>query len=155
MNNQDAVRAPFLRVTAPNVADAVRSAGGLMFDRARLGWRVIVSVSEDQDTRALRVLGAEVDQPTDDPLPASSRPADSRDGPTALTAESTEVTVWGAALPVDNDSSVVSYRLSRAAQVFKAQALIAAGLAESVEPTETFSTPCPPHLIASDLTVAG
>ena len=150
MNNQDAVRAPFLRVTAPNVADAVRSAGGLMFDRARLGWRVLVSVSEnrDEDARALRVLGAEVDDQTADPLPADTHPA-------VLNAESTEVTVWGAALPIDNDSSVVSYRLSRAAQVFKVHELIAAGLAESVEPTETFWTACPPHVIAADLTVAG
>lgn len=166
MNNQGAARAPFLRVMAPSVADAVRSAGGLVFDRVRLGWRVTVVVPGEEDTRALRVLGVEVGDHAADPL----------DGPTALAAaaamyagdpttrsevdaalatKSTEVIVWGSAEHLDGDRSVVSYHLSRAAQVFKAQALIAAGLPESIEPTETFWTSCASNVIASDLTVAG
>jgi hypothetical protein len=171
MKNQSAARAPFLRVMAPSVADAVQSAGGLVFDRVRLGWRVIVLVPGTEDTRALRVLGVEVGDHTADPLAA-----DPLDGPTAgaaaaamyasdlatrsavdaaLATKSTEVIVWGSAEHLDGDSSVVSYHLSRAAQVFKAHALIAAGLAEAVEPTETFWTSCASNVIASDLTVAG
>jgi hypothetical protein len=170
MSKQGAARAPFLRVMAPSVADAVQSAGGLIFDRIRLGWRVTVEIPDADDVRALRVLGVEVDSRV------GETPADPLDGPTALATaaalyatdagtrsevdaalaiESTEVIAWGGAEDLPGDSSVVSYHLSRAAQVFKAQALVAAGLTDAVEPTETFWTSCAAHVIASDLTVAG
>jgi hypothetical protein len=168
MNNQDAARAPFLRVMAPTVADAVRSAGGLVFDRVRLGWRVVVLVPGDDDARALRVLGVEVevgDQTADSPdrptalavadTMYAGDPATRSEMDAALATKSTEVIVWGSADYLDGDRSVVSYQLSRAAQVFKAHALIAAGVAEPVEPVETFWTSCASHVIASDLTVAG
>lgn len=166
MNNQDAALAPLLRVMAPTVADAVRSAGGLVFDRVRLGWRVVVSVPGDEDARALRVLGVEIgDHAADLPdRPTAVAAADTmytRDPATrsvvdaALATKSTEVIVWGSAEYLGGDRSVVSYQLSRAAQVFKAHALVAAGLTAPVEPTETFWTSCASHVIASDLTVAG
>lgn len=169
MNNQDPVRAPFLRVMAPTVADAVRSAGGLVFDRVRLGWRVVVEVPGDDDPRALRVLGVEVgdhtaDHPDHPDRPTALAVADTMyaDDPAtraevdaALATKSTEVIVWGSAEYLDGDRSVVSYRLSRAAEVFKAHALVAAGVFEPVECTETFWTSCAAHVIASDLTVAG
>jgi hypothetical protein len=174
MGKQDAARAPFLRVMAPTVADVVRSAGGLVFDRVRLGWRVVVvvpgdAVPGDEDTRALRVLGVEVGD-------HSADPADPADPPTALAAagtlyegdpvtrsevdaalatKSTEVIAWGPAEDLAGDRSAVSYQLSRAAQVFKAHALAAAGVVEPVQPTEAFWTSCAAHVIASDLTVAG
>jgi hypothetical protein len=131
MNDKGAARAPFLRVMAPNVADVVRSAGGLVFDRVRQGWRVTVVVPGDDDTRALRVLGVDVGDPsTRDEFDA------------ALATKSAEVILWGSAKNLDSNSAVASHRLSRAAQVFKVHALIAAGLTPSVEPTETFWTSC-------------
>ena len=73
----------------------------------------------------------------------------------ALATKSIEAIVWGSAEDLAGDRSVVSYQLSRAAQVFKVHALAAAGVVEPVQPTETFWTSCAAHVIASDLTVAG
>jgi hypothetical protein len=166
MNKQDVARAPFLRVMAPTVADVVRSAGGLVFDRVRLGWRVVVVVPGDEDTRALRVLGAEVGgqsaDPADPPTALAAAgtlytgdPLTRSEVDAALATKSIEAIVWGSAEDLAGDRSAVSYQLSRAAQVFKAHALAAAGVVEPVQPTETFWTSCAAHVIASDLTVAG
>jgi hypothetical protein len=171
MNKQDAARAPFLRVIAPTVADVVRSAGGLAFDRVRLGWRVVVVVPGrvvlgDDDTRALRVLGVEIGgqsaDPADPPTALAAAgtlyaadPVTRSEVDAALATKSTEAIVWGSAEDLAGDRSVVSYQLSRAAQVFKAHALAAAGVVEPVQPTEAFWTSCAAHVIASDLTVAG
>lgn len=49
-----------LDVVAPNVDDAVRAAGGWMFDRVMAGWDVRVMVAEGGDFRPLRIIGAEI-----------------------------------------------------------------------------------------------
>ena len=49
-----------LQVVAPSVADAVMSAGGLIFDRAMAGWDVTVVVDGRVDDLPLRILGARV-----------------------------------------------------------------------------------------------
>ena len=48
-----------LDVVAPSVAEAVRAAGGWMFDRVMAGWDVRVLVSAGHDDRALQILGAD------------------------------------------------------------------------------------------------
>lgn len=172
MDDTASARWPSLCVMSTSVVDAVRSTGGLIFDRVKLGWRVTVLLPAEDDVRALRILGADV-------ADVAAPPADLRDHRTALAAsaalyahdastrreiksalatKTTEVIVWGTALPADLDrgSKLISYRLSRAALVFKGHALTAAGLDPgAIEPTETFHTTCATNVIAPDLTVAG
>jgi hypothetical protein len=171
MDDTSALR-PGLVVMSKNVADAVQGTGGLIFDRARLGWHVMVLVPTGADARPLAILGAEVA----DMAEVTSRP---RQHPTALVASSalyvddrlvrsdvesalstrtTEVLVWGRPLPsgLERDSRSVTYRLSAAARVFKAHAMIAAGLAtDGMEPVETFRTTCALNVLARELDVAG
>ena len=59
-----------LQVFAPNIADAVASVGGLIFDRAMAGWDVTVVVDgsdggslEGVDDRPIRILGARLAGP--------------------------------------------------------------------------------------------
>jgi hypothetical protein len=163
---------PYLSVMSTGVDDAVQSAGGLIFDRAKLGWRITVLLPAGEDTRPLRILGADV-------ADVAAPPTELRDHRTALAAsaamyahdrstrsevdtalatKTTEVIVWGTTFPDDLErgSKLISYRLSRAALVFKGHALAAAGLDPlSIEPTESFRTTCAPALIARDLYVAG
>ncbi len=49
-----------LDVVAPTVLDAVRFAGGWVYDRVMAGWDVTVLVGADEDARPLEILGAEV-----------------------------------------------------------------------------------------------
>ena len=49
-----------LDVVAPTVLDAVRFAGGWVYDRVMAGWDVTVLVGDDEDVRPLEILGAEV-----------------------------------------------------------------------------------------------
>ena len=100
-----------LDVVAPTVSDAVRSAGGWIYDRVMAGWDVTVLVGGGDDLRPLQILGA-------DALNLGSVLADWADRPhpqtvavaaelfdrdprvlahvrNALDAGTTEVTLWG------------------------------------------------------------
>ncbi|OBB55941.1 hypothetical protein A5757_02535 [Mycobacterium sp. 852013-51886_SCH5428379] len=130
-------------VLTDSVREAVRHAGGLMFDRRRAGWQVVVVTDDVIDTRALDILGVRVESPGDaDPR---LRAPDREDRP-VLTARG-DVTaerygrllVWG---EVEDASTGVVHRvrhtLSPAAQRFKAQALFSRGLPTSVQGCEDF-----------------
>jgi hypothetical protein len=145
-----------LDVVAPTVLDAVKFAGGWIYDRVMAGWDVTVLVGADEDVRPLAILGAAVcDLETvlasweDRPHPQTVAVAadvfgsDSRVHQHVLNAleqGATEVTLWGERLPAELDESVdVQHRLSAAARAFKAQALAAANDPQpAVGPTETF-----------------
>jgi hypothetical protein len=146
-----------LDVVAPTVLDAVRFAGGWVYDRVMAGWDVTVLIGNDEDVRPLEILGAEVrdlesalvsweDRPHPQTIAVAAdlfaRDSRVRHGVlTALEQGATEVTLWGERLPAELDSSVdsVQHQLSAAARVFKAQALAAAnGTKAAVGDTETF-----------------
>lgn len=164
-----------LDVVAPTVAEAVRYAGGWMFDRVMAGWDVNVLLAEDGDVRPLKILGAEPvdfesvvaagdDQPHPQALAVAAglidRDARVREGVLrALDQGLTEVAVWGDVEPAALDRGVdsVQHKLSSAARVFKAQALAAAAVTDVVvAPVETFRSGAmnrPP--IGADLVPAG
>jgi hypothetical protein len=147
-----------LDVVAPTVLDAVRFAGGWVYDRVMAGWDVTVLIGNDEDVRPLEILGADVRDLEavlasweDRPHPQTVAVAadlfgrDSRvlqHVRNALEQGATEVTLWGDSLPEELDHSVdsVQHQLSAAARAFKAQALAAANDpdADSVGHTETF-----------------
>ena len=146
-----------LDVVAPTVLDAIRNAGGWLYDRVMAGWDVTVLVGADEDVRPLEILGAATldlesvltsweERPHPQTVAVSAdlfgRDERVRTGVLgALEQGATEVTLWGQPLPGELDSSVdsVEHRLSAAARAFKAQALAACGAAgEPVEDTETF-----------------
>ncbi len=96
-------------VVGGSVADVVRSAGGWIFDRVMGGWAVNVSVPSCLDARPLRILGATIEGP---PLRDLNHAAlQVFLGPDDLVG-----------------TGVVEHRLSPAARVFKAHALVAAKL---------------------------
>jgi hypothetical protein len=141
----------------PTVADAVRFAGGWLFDRVMAGWDVTVVTGDHGDARPLRILGARVIDlecvlasplrgPRPEVLSVSAELYSSnvrirhrmRD---ALEDRMMEVTLWGDRWPSDLDGQVASmpHRLSMAARAFKAQALAAAAApADPGGATETF-----------------
>jgi hypothetical protein len=146
-----------LDVVAPTVLDAVRFAGGWVYDRVMAGWDVTVLVGDDEDVRPLEILGAEVrdlesvlasweERPHPQTVAVAAdlfdRDARVRRGVLeALEQGATEVTLWGEGLPAELDESVdsVQHRLSAAARAFKAQALAAANdTAVDVGHTEIF-----------------
>jgi hypothetical protein len=147
-----------LDVVAPTVLDAVRFAGGWVYDRVMAGWDVTVLVGSDEDVRPLEILGADVrdlesvlQSWEDRPHPQTVAVAadlfavDARVRGHVLNAldqGATEVTLWGDSLPAELDESVdsVQHQLSAAARAFKAQALAAAdeSAATAVGDTETF-----------------
>ena len=146
-----------LDVVAPTVLDAVKFAGGWVYDRVMAGWDVTVLVGDDEDVRPLEILGAEVrdlesvmasweDRPHPQTVAVAAdlfdRDARVRQGVLeALEQGATEVTLWGEGLPAELDESVdsVQHRLSSAAMAFKAQALAAANVPDAaVGHTETF-----------------
>jgi hypothetical protein len=138
-----------LNVIAANVADVVQSAGGWLFDRRMTGWEVNILLSDQNDARALRILGATT-------IDLRSGLASFLRGPEraaalavaadllasdesiqeevleAVRSGFTEVALWGDSRPADVGGQVDSteYRLSAAAQMFKGHALAAAGLAD-------------------------
>lgn len=163
---------PLLSVMSAGVGDAVQFAGGLIYDRVKVGWRVTVLLPAAEDTRALRILGADIADIADPPTQLRERRtalaasaamfahdvSTCSEVKTALATKTTEVILWGPAFPADLErgSRQITYRLSRAALVFKSHALTAAGLDPvSIAPTETFGTTCAPNVIAPDLDVAG
>ena len=147
-----------LDVVAPTVLDAVKFAGGWVYDRVMAGWDVTVLVANDDDVRPLKILGADtldlesvLEDWEDRPHPQTvAVAADLFDRDprvlqhvrNALDQGATEVTLWGERLPAELDSSVdsVQHQLSAAARAFKAKALAAANDpgAGSVDHTETF-----------------
>jgi hypothetical protein len=147
-----------LDVVAPTVLDAVKYAGGWIFDRVMAGWDVTVLVGNDDDPGPLQILGARTldldsvliawqERPHPQTVAVAAEMFD-RDPRvlahvrTALDQGATEVTLWGERLPAELDHSVDSaqHHLSSAARAFKARALAAANDpgADSVGHTETF-----------------
>ena len=143
-----------LRVTARDVADVVRHAGGWLVDRSMAGWDVTVVLTQDCDTLPLRILGvnsrvAHHDDDSEAPLRSVSLAASAHaladdDDLRAEIVEAmrrghSDVTVWGdvSSEPVPG-TQAVDHVLSAAARAFKARALLAAGLVETVGPVETF-----------------
>ena len=167
-----------LDVVAPSVAEAVRAAGGWMFDRVMAGWDIRVLLHHDAaaDDRALQIIGADTGdlesalaigpngiRPHALAVAADLNHHDSRirEGVRqALDSGQTEVTLWGESWPAELDHSgvgSVEHRLSVAARAFKAQALAALDCrdvsAGSVIETFRSGTPasCP---VAADLVPA-
>jgi hypothetical protein len=138
-----------LNVIAASVADVVQSAGGWLFDRRMAGWEVNILLSERDDARALRILGATtVDLRSGlasflrgpDRAAALAVAADllaidesiQDEVLEAVRSGLTEVALWGDSRPANVGGQVDSteYRLSAAARVFKGHALSAAGLVD-------------------------
>jgi hypothetical protein len=136
-----------LNVIAASVADVVQSAGGWLFDRRMAGWEVNILLSEQNDVRPLRILGAAA---SDLRSGLASFPrGPERAAALAVAADLlaidesiheevleavrsglTEVALWGDSRPANVGGQVdaTEYRLSAAARVFKGHALAAAGL---------------------------
>lgn len=145
-----------LDVVAANAVDAVKFAGGWMYDRVMAGWDVTVLLADRTDERPLHILGvgtSDLDSAlalwADRPHPQTVAVAADlfasnervREGVLgALEQGLTEVTLWGDDLPAELDDSVgrVVHRLSAAARAFKSQALRAAADSAAVTGTETF-----------------
>ncbi|KUI11307.1 hypothetical protein AU193_11980 [Mycobacterium sp. GA-1285] len=140
-----------LDVVAPTVSDAVKNAGGWIYDRVMAGWDVTVLVGGDEDVRPLTILGARTldlesilanweDRPHPQTVAVAANMID-RDTRVlqhvrnALDQGATEVTLWGERVPAELDSSVesVEHRLSAAARAFKTKALAATGDPDDVE----------------------
>lgn len=148
-----------LDVVTATVEDAVRYAGGLMFDRTRAGWQVVVVTDDDLTdvhVTALTILGAGTQSPRhlEDTAAGPDRSVRTRvlsvdecaaDRHTAA-AENSEIApsalllFWGprAAGEPAGLLHAVRHDLSRAARVFKTHALRCAGLDTRVESSERF-----------------
>jgi hypothetical protein len=148
------VNAYELRVIASDVDDAVRSAGGWLFDRVMAGWAVHVAVPDASDIRPLQILGVKV-SPLETGLESMLDGAESvavsagvfdadahvRQDVASALHRGREVTVWGGILATRLDHRLhhVQHPLSAAAQAFKAQALLAtADSRTSIRSTESF-----------------
>ena len=143
-----------IEVLGARVDDLVKSAGGWLFDRMMAGWVVNVLLHDDVDTRPLQILGLQpihcrVAQVRRMPSRALVAAADrintnkllGDDVAKALRGSRSEVTLWGSAAPamLAHEAHLVRYRMSAAAQAFKAQALLAASIPpESAPSIETF-----------------
>jgi hypothetical protein len=144
-------------VIAPSAAEAVRSAGGWLFDQVMAGWDVTVITAESGDPRPLHILGVrarELDSVLTNPMQGPCLQAiavrtdmydsDERVRRLVLTAAgggNAEIRLWGDTWPEDFDGNAdpLSHRLSLAARAFKTQALAAAALpAEPPADTEVF-----------------
>lgn len=143
-----------LDVVAADVADAVQSAGGWLYDRQAAGWQVNLWLPAASDLRAVRILGLRACGPAsaaDTDLAgaavaasAAAFTADARIRGMLLNAlehRRTEVTLWGENWPhpVGRGLVAVPHALSAAARAFKRQALMAVGMCcAGADPTETF-----------------
>ena len=128
------------QVVAANIADAVLSIGGLIYDRAMAGWEVSVMVDGDTDRviddRPVRILGARVTKgpgslPRPHLLAVAGDVMIKSDAVRrhVLAIDDAEVLLWGRHHPTNLSRTFVAVRHqpSAAAHVFKAQALIAVG----------------------------
>ncbi|HMD91498.1 MAG TPA: hypothetical protein VKG80_02545 [Trebonia sp.] len=141
----------------PSTAEAVRSAGGWLFDQVLAGWDVTVVTADRGDPRPLHILGVrarDLDSVLAMPVlgpclkaiavHADLYDADERVRRMVLKAAEeggADVRFWGDCRPADFDGGAdpVSHRLSLAARAFKAQAMAAASLpAEPAVETEVF-----------------
>lgn len=144
-----------LDVATTSVADAVRHAGGLMFDRGRAGWRVAVVTDDATYSQALTILGTHTrspgqleDRPHGQGRVVRTRvlPIDELTATRQGTAEDSGVAPWAQLLfwgeRVTRESTgrlyAVRHDLSPAARTFKAHALRCAGLDTHVESSEQF-----------------
>jgi hypothetical protein len=143
-------------VLSPGVVDVVRAAGGWLFDRTWAGCDVTALISNRDDDRPLRIVGAttfdletaltsEVHTVEPDVLMVAAElyRGDTRVRHGVLDTIAlgmTNVLMWGQAWPTELDGVLrpAQHRLSVAARAFKAQALIAAGCPSAAEPSETF-----------------
>ncbi|WP_280434525.1 hypothetical protein [Nocardia carnea] len=140
-----------LAIVAPNTVDAVRYAGGFIFDRMMGGWEVVAVLTEHDDVRPLEILGATVlDLTTALASPVHATWPESvllapdvfasnewvRKGAIdCLDKGLSELAVWGDDLPGELACRVFSahHRLSTAARAFKRCALGAAGIPEQAD----------------------
>jgi hypothetical protein len=146
-----------LDIIGPNVLDAVKSAGGWMYDRVVAGWDVTAIITGEQDSRPLRILGAQQDNLESVLSSASERARrhtvaiavslfDSDVGQAAIRAfgrHASELIFWGdrtSGEPREEIYAMREHRLSPAACAFKARALAAVDDAGSdmVRPIELF-----------------
>ncbi|WP_260751525.1 hypothetical protein [Mycobacterium sp. SMC-8] len=133
-----------LTVFAADVDGVVGAAGGWLCDRARAGWQVTVTIPPGHDTRALRILGVdvEVQESLLEALCGTAGAAVAMDARVlrenaGLRAEMSaladtaraEITVWGDAGSFGPDGRFdrVRHRLSAAARAFKSRALQTTG----------------------------
>jgi hypothetical protein len=137
------------QVVARNIADAVMSIGGLMFDRAMAGWDVSVVVDGEidgaVDDRPVRILGARLVKRMSGPNYAAALPRPQmlavatdvmvksdavRRHVLALGNDSgTDVLLWGRHHPTNLPRTFVAARHqpSAAAHIFKSHALLGVG----------------------------
>lgn len=143
-------------VLAQSISDAVRCAGGVVFDRAAAGWDVTVYPMDDAGLRAIQILGAKCGEPgslfcKDASFPTvlvvtSSLPAANRRVEAcvkaALSLHGVEVLFAGVDSPrgrARDDAGL--YTLGHAAHAFKKSAAEAAGLQpDAVSRSEHFHT---------------
>jgi hypothetical protein len=157
---------PRLAAIAPSVVEAVRFAGGWLFDQVMAGWDVTVLTSGDADARPAQILGARV---ADLEMVLARRVRGSCLQGIAVRADLcgsdarvrrmvdeareglAEIRLWGEGWPAELNGAAgpVRYQLSVAARAFKAQALAAAAIpADFAQDTEEFrSTVRRPSLV--------
>ncbi|MDT5154039.1 MAG: hypothetical protein QOI01_5772 [Mycobacterium sp.] len=143
-----------LDVTACDVVDVVRSAGGWLFDRSMAGWNVNVIMPGGCDPLPLQILGVNAgprDEDDDTTAPARALAlAASADAVCvddelrtnvlrAMKRGIGDVLIWGNSWPegIERGVDLVEHELS-AARAFKGHALAALGLSEPVGTTEAF-----------------
>lgn len=145
-----------LDVVTGSIADAVRHARGLMFDRGRAGWRVVVVTDDDAPFTALTILGTHAQSPGQLDV-APGRPdrlvrirvqsineltSDRFDSgvANAEVEPCAQLLLWGP--PITSGTTgplhAVRHDLSPAARTFKAHALRCVGLDTHVESSEQF-----------------
>jgi hypothetical protein len=140
-----------LHVVATNVADAVTSIGGLIFDRAMAGWDVTIAVDGDTngtiDDRPIRILGARVAgipfRPRVLAVATDVFVANQSLRRLALAAgkgKATDVLLWGRRQPPNLNRRFVPvrHRPSAAAQAFKSHALAGRGALAAAPTDEGF-----------------
>jgi hypothetical protein len=156
-------------VVTDSVLEAVRHAGGLMFDCRRAGWQVVVVTDDHAHLRTLDILGVDVESPG---VAENRIPEWERDNRTVLSTMSATTTarerdpllglrnqrlLWGQ--PPDDEWTGFRHRaphaLSPAARMFKAQALYSAGLTVGVDDCEDYWAESAIRAGSQALTVVG
>ncbi|MDH6246521.1 hypothetical protein [Mycobacterium sp. OTB74] len=128
-----------LHVIASSVFQATQTAGGAICDRALAGWQVTVDVPPSSDIRAITILGARLRDTAEVALDEYAPPVvvvkcgDVADTPAMIDLAAVDKTLagcWEALAEAGNIAAHprrVSHQVSRAAGIFKDQALSAAG----------------------------